>query len=127
MATKKVKYTIEFPLKCPAHILYEFVGTATGLNEWFADKVEQQDKTFYFFWGSEPETAMLVEKKEDTYVRFRWSTMSKEEYFEFRIDRNDVTNGTVLLVTDFADANEVKDQQQLWDAQLHELKHRLGA
>jgi hypothetical protein len=127
MATTKVKFSVEIALKCPSHILFEFTSTAIGLNEWFADKVEQHDKEFTFYWSGSEEKALLIEKKEDLFARYRWDYMAKDEFFEFRIDRNDVINGTTLIVTDFADKAEVKDQTLLWETQLHELKHRLGA
>jgi hypothetical protein len=127
MASSKIKYSVEIPLKCPAHILYEFISTVNGLNEWFAERVEQEDNEFSFYWGGEPEHALMLEKKDDVLAKYRWDHQAKDEYFEFRIDRNDVTSGTVLIVTDFAEKNDLKDQQLLWETQLNDLKHRLGA
>jgi hypothetical protein len=53
--------------------------------------------------------------------------MGKDEYFEFRIEKSPVTNETLLTVTDFADKNEISDQTLLWEAQIHDLKHRVGS
>ena len=39
----------------------------------------------------------------------------------------DISNDTVLEVTDFAEEKEIKDQIMLWDSQIDELKHQLGA
>jgi hypothetical protein len=53
--------------------------------------------------------------------------MEEDEYFEFRIEKSPVTNETILTITDFAEKNEVADQGLLWDAQIHDLMHRVGS
>ena len=63
-------------------------------------------------------------------VRFRW--LNDEEdgldtYFEFRIEVDALTNDTSIIVTDFADADEVEEAKQLWESQIHELQHTIGA
>jgi hypothetical protein len=68
-----------------------------------------------------------MEKEEDKLIRFHWVSSSKEEYFEFSIDRSEVTNQTILIIKDFADKKEIKDQSQLWEYQVKDLFHRLGA
>jgi len=53
-------------------------------------------------------------------------TSPKDEFFEFRIDKSEITNQTILVVKDFADKKDIKDQSMLWDYQVKELFHRLG-
>jgi hypothetical protein len=53
--------------------------------------------------------------------------MQKDEFFEFSIERSEVTNQTILIVKDFAEKKEIKDQSQLWEYQVKELFHRLGS
>ena len=83
----KEKFVMEFPIRCSAKILFEFVSTANGLGEWFADKVDQTDKEFVFKWQGSAEYAELIEYDENKCVRFRWDTMTKEEYLEFKIEK----------------------------------------
>ena len=125
--SKKVKFTIEFPVRCSPAILFDFLSTANGLGEWFADHVDQIDKTFIFNWSGTKESADMIEKIENKLVKFRWENMAPSEYFEFKIERNDVINDTELIITDFADKNDVDSQRQLWETQVHELKHRIGS
>ena len=47
----KQLYTLEYPVRCSPSILYEFLSTPAGLGEWFADKVDERDDTFYFGWN----------------------------------------------------------------------------
>jgi hypothetical protein len=51
----------------------------------------------------------------------------KGEYFEFRIEKTEISNQTILIIKDFAEKGEIKDQSQLWGYQVKELFHRLGA
>ena len=51
MNKKKLMYSLEFPIRCSPNILYDFLSTPVGLQEWFADKVDQRDNTFYFTPG----------------------------------------------------------------------------
>jgi uncharacterized protein YndB with AHSA1/START domain len=125
--SKKQLYTLEFPVRCSPTILYEFLSTSSGLQEWFADKVDDQDNVFTFSWNGSDDTAEVLEKEEDKYIRFHWSHAPKDEYFEFRIEKSEVSNQTILIVKDFAAKNEIKDQSALWNHQVKELFHRLGA
>ena len=126
--TKKQKFTLEYPVRSSPGILFEFLSTASGLNEWFADKVDDnKEGIFTFSWKSSSEKAELMEKHENKMVRFHWLNTPKEEYFQFDIEKSEVTNQTILIITDFAEKKEIKDQTQLWEYQLKDLFHRIGA
>ena len=124
--SKKQLYTLEYPVRCSPTILYEFLSTASGLQEWFADKVDERDGIFTFSWNGSSETAELVESEEERFVRYHWSHAPNEEFFEFRIEKSEVTNQTILVIKDFAEKKEIKDQSMLWDYQVKDLFHRLG-
>ncbi len=125
--SKKQLFSLEFPVRCSPGILYEFLSTSSGLQEWFADKVDDQDGIFSFSWNGSEETAEVVEQEENKYIRFHWLHAPKEEFFEFRIEKSDVTNQTILIIKDFAEKREIKDQSMLWDHQVKDLFHRIGS
>ncbi len=125
--SKKQLYTLEYPVRSSPNILYEFLSTSSGLQEWFADKVDDQDGVFSFSWNGSEETAEVLDSEEDKFIRFHWSNAPKGEYFEFRIVKSEVTNQTILIINDFAEKKEIKDQTRLWDHQLKDLFHRIGA
>jgi uncharacterized protein YndB with AHSA1/START domain len=121
-------YTLEFPIRSSPTILYEFLSTPVGLQEWFADKVDQKDNVFYFSWNNTaPDAAELLEQLENEYVLFRWDHYDDDEFFEFRIEQSPITNETILKITDFCEKSEMKDQERLWNTQVADLKHRIGA
>ena len=124
--SKKVKYTLEYPIRCSPGILYEFLSTPAGLQEWFADKVDERDGIFSFSWNGSNEDAELMESEENKFIRFHWLHTPPGEFFEFRIEKSEVTNLTILIVNDFAEKKEIKDQSQLWETQVKDLFYRLG-
>lgn len=124
--SKKIKYTVEYPVRCSPAILYEFLSTSSGLQEWFADKVEDSDGIFSFSWSGSSENAEVLEKEENKFIRFHWVDAPNEEYFEFNIEKSEVTNQTILIINDFAEKKDIKDQSQLWGSQVKDLFHRIG-
>jgi uncharacterized protein YndB with AHSA1/START domain len=124
--SKKQLFSLEFPVRCSPTILYEFLATPNGLQEWFADKVDERDGYYVFNWGGNEEKAEVQEKEQDRNIRFHWTHAPAEEFFEFRIEKTEISNQTILTITDFAEKGDIKDQAQLWDYQIKELFHRLG-
>ena len=61
---KKIMYTLEYPIRCSPTILYEFLSSPVGLQEWFADKVDQKDEQFVFYWNGSADNAEMLEQFE---------------------------------------------------------------
>ena len=126
--SKKQLYTLEFKVRCSPTILFEFLSTPAGLQEWFADKVDEWEGVYSFSWGGgAPDKAKILDQEEDHSVRFHWLHSEKGEYFEFKIEKTEISNQTILVISDFAEKGEIKDQSQLWEYQVKELFHRLGS
>ena len=123
----KQLYTLEYPVRCSPSILFEFLSTPAGLQEWFADRVDERDNIFFFSWNGSSQEAEVLESQEEKFIRFHWLDAPKEEYFEFSIEKSEITNQTILIVKDFAEKKEVKDQSMLWDYQVKDLFHRIGS
>ena len=68
-----------------------------------------------------------LDQEEDKFIRFRWLHGEKNEYFEFSIEKTEISNQTILVIKDFAEKNEIKDQSQLWGYQVKDLFHRIGS
>lgn len=124
---KKVKFTLEYMIRSTPLALYNFLTTATGLSQWFAEEVDNEENIFYFTWGKQTDIAELISTEDDDFIRFRWDYQDEDEYFEFRIEKGDITEDTVLYITDIVDESDVESQKQLWDAQIKSLSKRIGA
>src|SRR6478672_680211 len=115
--SKKIKYTLEYPVRCSPGILYEFLSNPAGLQEWFADQVDEKDGVYSFGWNGSKEEAEVMGSEENNFIRYHWTKSPKDEYFEFKIEKSDITNLTILTITDFAEKKDIKDQSQLWETQ----------
>ena len=124
-----IKYQLEYPIHSSINILYKRLSTPSGLSEWFADDVHIRHDEYTFFWDGSKQTAKLLKKKENQFVRFHWLDNEEDEsYFEFTIQVDDLTNDVSLIVTDFAeDEKEQEENTLLWDTQVESLKHALGS
>jgi uncharacterized protein YndB with AHSA1/START domain len=127
MKMSKQLYTLEYPVRCSPSILFEFLSTPAGLQEWFADRVDERDNVFFFSWNGSSQKAEVLESQDEKFIRFHWLDAPKEEYFEFSIEKSEITNQTILVVKDFAEKKEVKDQSMLWNYQVKDLFHRIGS
>ena len=126
---EKVKFEIEVPIHASPNMLYQYISSPSNLQEWFADKVNSRGKIYSFVWEGEEELAELVTKKAGERIRWKWvENQDDESFFEIRIDVDALTKDVTLVVTDFADdADEVEESKQLWENQIEELKHTIGA
>src|SRR4030088_1268845 len=104
---KKQQFTLEYPVRCSPSILYEFLSTPAGLQEWFADKVDERDNVFSFSWNGATDRAEVLESEEQKFIRFHWLHAPKDEFFEFSILKSEVTNLTILVIRDFAEKTEI--------------------
>ncbi|WP_340199066.1 START-like domain-containing protein [Ascidiimonas sp. W6] len=124
----KIKYEIEFPLHSSPTLLYQYISTPSGLSEWFADNVNSRGELFTFIWDDTEEKAKLLRKKNGEMVKFRWEEAEDDEsFFELRIVVDEITKDVSLVVTDFAEEDEVEEAKMLWDNQISDLKHVIGS
>lgn len=123
------KYTLEFPINSSVNILYKRLSTPSGLAEWFADDVIIEGKTFTFFWEGSEQSAKLLKLKNNQFIRFKWEDNdTKEDYFEFLIQVDEMTSDVSLIITDFAeDEQDQEEQSQLWEKQISQLKRAIGS
>ena len=124
--TDKIKINLEYVINCSPKVLYNRLSTASGLTEWFADDVRLRGKNYTFVWEGSEQTAEMTLHKENRLVRFSW-VEEEGTYFEFKIARDELTNDVSLLITDFADEDELAETEELWNTQVSELKHVLGS
>lgn len=122
------KFEIEFVVHASADMLYEFISTASGLSEWFCDDVNIRNGIYTFIWEEQMQQARLLKTIDLQLVRFQWVDKTDGSYFEFRIQRDDLTNDISLLITDFAEnASERESAKLLWHSQIEKLMHVIGS
>jgi uncharacterized protein YndB with AHSA1/START domain len=110
-------------------MLYTYFATPAGLEEWFADKVNSRSKLITFIWDGVEEQAKILVNKSNERIKYKWLESGDDEtYFEFRVEVDAITKDVSLMVTDFADTEEdIEESKMLWENQIEELKHTIGA
>ncbi|WP_396146428.1 START-like domain-containing protein [Flavobacterium sp.] len=128
--SSKVRYEIEFPINSSPQLLYQYISSPSGLQEWFADKVNSRGDFFTFEWNDSQEYARLASKKTGEKIKFKWIDENKKDteyYFEIRILEDELTKDVSLLIVDFAEEDELDESKQLWENQVSDLKHVIGS
>ena len=125
---QKIKYEMEFPIHASPALLFQYLSTPSGMQEWYADNVNSRGKNFTFIWEGSEEDAILLGKKKGELIRFQWAEdEGTDYYFEMRIQVDEITKDVSIMVTDFADDDEVDEGKLLWENMISNLKHILGS
>ncbi|MBL29870.1 MAG: hypothetical protein CMC81_01315 [Flavobacteriaceae bacterium] len=128
--SKRVSYSLEFDFQSSPQLLFQYLSTPSGLSEWFADDVNSRGEIFTFFWDDGEEIAKLLQKKNNEKVRFQWindDSASDAEFFEFKIEVDEITKDVSLIITDFSDEDELEESKMLWENSVASLKQVLGS
>jgi len=124
-----MKFELEFPIHASPQLLFQYISTPSGLSEWFADNVNSRGELFTFIWDDSEEEAKLLSKKSGERVKFKWLNGDDDSntYFEIRIQVDDITKDVSLMITDFAQDDEIEETKMLWENQISDLKQVLGS
>ena len=126
----KEQFEIEFVIKSSPSLLYQYLFTPSGLSEWFADNVNSRSDKYEFFWDDSSEEALLIKNKANEFVRYQWQNDEddfEKYHFEIRIQVDEITKDVSLIVSDFADEDEVEESKMFWENQISNLKQVLGS
>ncbi|MDR2475292.1 MAG: SRPBCC domain-containing protein [Bacteroidales bacterium] len=124
----KEKILLEYILHTVSpSVLWPYLSSPSGLAGWFSDDVKLDGRFLIFHWKKSTEEAEQIAVRPNRYVRFRWRVDENTKYyFEFNIAVDEITQETILEITDFASPEEKQDTVSLWNAQVEELKRILG-
>lgn len=126
---KRVSIDMEFIFRASPGIIYKFLTAPACLIRWFCDEVDI-DKTgdvYTFIWDGSEEVAILIDDIEEERLKFKWEDADDEdEYLEFRMYKSDVTNETIVEITDFCDDDEVESTKDLWTTQMDKMRVEAG-
>ena len=123
----------EYPLSAKSpKIVWDMIGCASGLQKWMADVVSEVGDALIFTWGHpwterDTKVSRVLEVEKYSYIRLKWDHQEKdpEAYWEMRIEQSELTGHLNLLITDYADTEDIDDLNDLWDANMERL-HRVS-
>ena len=126
---EKEKFQIEFPINSSKGVLYNCMSTPSGLAEWFCDDVNIKKDVHTFIWDGSEEVARLVSKKKDEFVKFKWiedEENADSNFFELRKHVDEMTGERAVIITDWAEEEDVEDARGVWIARLETLGRCIG-
>ncbi len=121
----KKKLVLEYEFRASPAIIYDFLTNPSNLAQWFADHCDVTGDRFSFFWNGYEEVAIADDYIEDEYLKWVWED-DPDKVIEFEIEKADISNATILRITDTVDDDELEDQQLLWDSQINTLRTKVG-
>jgi hypothetical protein len=131
--SKKKLFTADYEIHASIKMLYPYIQTASGLAEWFADDVtiNNEDKSFTFYWEDEPHRARLAAHRTNHFVRFEYFPEHKGDeqdpsYFELRLESNDLTQSVYIKISDYSDFDDHKELNDLWHGLIDSLRNVVG-
>lgn len=123
----RTKVSLEYIFRASPHVIYRFLTTPTALVRWFCDEVDITADVYTFSWEGSEEQAEMIDDIQEERIRFRWlEAEDPKEYLEFRMYKSNITNETVLEITDFCDDDEVDEIKDLWTSQIDKMKVECG-
>lgn len=123
----KEKFVMEFVLNSCSHsVLWTAISAPSELSKWFADDVVLKGDKWFFEWDGVQHVATCLSCRDMKLVKFRWEGDSTDCFFELKINEDALTSNVTLIVTDFAEEEEVEDAKMLWEEQVKMLGLYLG-
>jgi uncharacterized protein YndB with AHSA1/START domain len=128
----KYKFVQEFELRASPKVLFPYVSTPSGLQQWFASRVNtKEDHTFDFIWDGESHLAKVSSLRLNKSVKFEFLNTGEGDrdlsYVEFKLEVSDLTQSTFLKITDYSSNHDTDDLASLWKGLIESLKDIVGS
>lgn len=125
-------YSFEYEIKASPKVLYPYLSSPSGLQQWFADKViVRGTQELQFIWDNENHPALVLPGKLNKSVRFDFKKDDSDpgkHIIEMSLDVSEISNTTYLTIVDGASTFKTEDDaQELWDYLIDKLKEIVGS
>jgi hypothetical protein len=125
-------FEFEYEIKASPKVLYPYISTASGLEQWFAEKViVKNTDLFQFHWDDEIHIGHLVQNKANKLVKFDFTNEALppvSAIIEIKLEVSELTNATYLKIYDSASTfKNPNDAKELWDYLTDKLKEIVGS
>ena len=129
---QKFKYSNEYELRASPKMLFPYISTASGLSQWFCEKVNNKpDHTLDFIWDKESHLAEQTAMRLNKSVKFEFVDTSENNrdnnYVEFKIEVSDLSGSTYLRITDYSATTDEEELNDFWESLINNLKEIVGS
>jgi uncharacterized protein YndB with AHSA1/START domain len=128
----KNKFVSDYQINASKKIVFQYISSASGLEEWFADEVKiDDDKNFIFNFDNEDHHAKLTSIRINSHVKFEFFDPKNpidedNAYIEFKLEENELTQTLFLKITDYSDVYDEEESLSIWDGMIARLKEIIG-
>lgn len=128
----KNKFVSDYQINASKKIVFHYLSSASGLEEWFADEVKiDEDKNYIFNFDNEDHFAKLSSLRLNTHVKFEFfdpknPSEADHSFIEFKLEENDLTQTLFLKVIDYSDVYDEDESVSIWDGLIGRLKEIIG-
>lgn len=128
----KNKFVADYQINASRKILFHYISTASGLEEWFADEVKiNEDKVYIFDFDNEEHYARVASIRNNSHVKFEFFDPNNPDeedhsYIEFKLEENELTQTIFLKVIDYSDGYDDDELEAIWDGLIGKLKEIIG-
>jgi len=126
------QFVADYQLNASKKIVYTYLSTASGLQEWFADKVRiDEDKNYIFNFDQEDHYAKQTIVKANLHVRWdffdpKFPNSAVESFIEFKLDETELTQSLFLKVIDQSNLYTLDELEGIWEGLILKLKETIG-
>lgn len=128
----KNKFVADYQINASKKIVFHYLSTASGLEEWFADEVRiDEDKNYIFNFDNEDHYARLTSLRSNIHVKFDFfdpknPNETDHSFIEFKLEENELTQSLFLKVIDYSNDYEEEELEAIWDGMVSKLKEIIG-
>ena len=128
----KNKFVSDYQINASKKIVFHYLSSASGLEEWFADEVKiDQDKNYIFDFDNEEHYAKLASLRLNSHVKFEFfdpknPDATDNSYIEFKLEENELTQTLFLKVIDYSDVSDEDESVSIWEGLIGRLKEIIG-
>lgn len=128
----KKNFVADYQINASKKIIYPYLTTASGLQEWFADEVRiDEDKNFIFYFDQEDHYARQTILKANVHIRWDFFdqkdvTKSTDSVIDFILIETELTNSLYLRVIDQSNFYEFDELEGIWEGLITSLKQIIG-
>lgn len=128
----KNKFVADYQINASRKIVFQYLSTASGLGEWFADDVRiDEDRNYIFNFDNEDHHAKLTSLRTNLHVKFDFfdpknPNDADHSFIEFKLEENELTQSLFLKVIDYSNDYEEDELEAIWDGLISKLKEIIG-
>jgi uncharacterized protein YndB with AHSA1/START domain len=132
LSMEKYKFVTEFELRSSPKVLFPYISTPSGLEQWFAEKVTVlPDHRYDFQWDGDSHIAKQTGLRINKAVKFEFENTSEDEldnnHVELKLEVSDLTQTTFLRVVDYSANRDQAELESLWHGFIDNLKDIVGS